>query len=53
MQQIPCDATSTISTGSFSTSEMLKASPVDTGECSGFVALVKGKWWFNFMAEWV
>ncbi|NXD41944.1 CE295 protein, partial [Copsychus sechellarum] len=31
MQQIPCDVTSTISTGSFSTSEMLKASPVDTG----------------------
>ncbi|NWW65335.1 CE295 protein, partial [Ifrita kowaldi] len=31
MQQIPCDVTSTISTGSFSTSEMLNASPVDTG----------------------
>ncbi|XP_056358260.1 centrosomal protein of 295 kDa [Oenanthe melanoleuca] len=31
MQQIPCDVTSTISTGSFSTSEMLKASPVNTG----------------------
>ncbi|KAI1242057.1 hypothetical protein IHE44_0005573 [Lamprotornis superbus] len=31
MQQIPCDVTSTISTGSFSTNEMLKASPVDTG----------------------
>ncbi|NXR26270.1 CE295 protein, partial [Cinclus mexicanus] len=31
MQQIPCDVTSTVSTGSFSTSEMLKASPVDTG----------------------
>ncbi|NXI84980.1 CE295 protein, partial [Rhipidura dahli] len=31
MQRIPCDVTSTISTGSFSTSEMLDASPVDTG----------------------
>ncbi|NWS83751.1 CE295 protein, partial [Toxostoma redivivum] len=31
MQQISCDVTSTISTGSFSTSEMLKTSPVDTG----------------------
>ncbi|NWW16431.1 CE295 protein, partial [Falcunculus frontatus] len=31
MQQIPCDVTSTISTGSFSTSEMLNASPVDSG----------------------
>ncbi|NXT65875.1 CE295 protein, partial [Chaetops frenatus] len=31
MQGIPCDVTSTISTGSFSTSEMLNASPVDTG----------------------
>ncbi|NWZ78103.1 CE295 protein, partial [Poecile atricapillus] len=31
MQQIPCDITSTISTGSFSTSEMLNASPVETG----------------------
>ncbi|XP_053790250.1 centrosomal protein of 295 kDa isoform X3 [Vidua chalybeata] len=31
MQQIPCDVTSTVSTGTFSTSEMLNASPVDTG----------------------
>ncbi|XP_048150504.1 centrosomal protein of 295 kDa isoform X4 [Corvus hawaiiensis] len=31
MQQIPCDVTSTISTGSFSASETLNASPVDTG----------------------
>ncbi|NXB01958.1 CE295 protein, partial [Cnemophilus loriae] len=31
MQRTPCDVTSTISTGSFSTSEMLTASPVDTG----------------------
>ncbi|NXB68953.1 CE295 protein, partial [Struthidea cinerea] len=31
MQRIPSDATSTISTGSFSTSEMLNASPGDTG----------------------
>ncbi|NWT90413.1 CE295 protein, partial [Lanius ludovicianus] len=31
MQQIPSDVTSTISTGSFSTSEMMNASPVDTG----------------------
>ncbi|NXY06375.1 CE295 protein, partial [Pteruthius melanotis] len=31
MQQIPCDVTSTISTGSFSISEMLNASPVDSG----------------------
>ncbi|NWV64922.1 CE295 protein, partial [Malurus elegans] len=31
MQAIPCDVSSTISTGSFSTSEMLNASPVDTG----------------------
>ncbi|NXD96258.1 CE295 protein, partial [Chaetorhynchus papuensis] len=30
-QRIPCDVTSTISTGSFSTSETLNASPVDTG----------------------
>lgn len=51
MQQIPCDVTSTISTGSFSTNETLNASPIDTGECSGFVVLVKGKLWFNFMAE--
>ncbi|NWI72264.1 CE295 protein, partial [Dryoscopus gambensis] len=31
MQGIPCDVTSTISTGSFSTSEMLNASPVGSG----------------------
>ncbi|NWU08003.1 CE295 protein, partial [Cephalopterus ornatus] len=31
LQGIPCDLTSTISTGSFSTSEMLDASPVGTG----------------------
>ncbi|NXC54393.1 CE295 protein, partial [Aleadryas rufinucha] len=31
MQQIPCDVTSTISTGSFSTSETLNASPGDSG----------------------
>ncbi|NXU11362.1 CE295 protein, partial [Pardalotus punctatus] len=31
MQGIPCDVNSTISTGSFSTSEKLNASPVDTG----------------------
>ncbi|NWT94078.1 CE295 protein, partial [Urocynchramus pylzowi] len=31
MQQIPCDVTSTVSTGTFSTSEMLNASPIDTG----------------------
>ncbi|XP_064501126.1 centrosomal protein of 295 kDa isoform X4 [Pseudopipra pipra] len=31
MQGIPCDLTSTISTGSFSTSEMLDASPVGPG----------------------
>ncbi|NXQ23938.1 CE295 protein, partial [Alaudala cheleensis] len=30
MQQIPCDVTSTVSTGTFSTSEMVNASPVDT-----------------------
>ncbi|NXC94163.1 CE295 protein, partial [Certhia familiaris] len=31
MQRLPCDVASTVSTGSFSTSEMLNASPVDTG----------------------
>ncbi|NWY13531.1 CE295 protein, partial [Aphelocoma coerulescens] len=31
MQRIPCDVTSTISTGTFSASETLNASPVDTG----------------------
>ncbi|NXT15659.1 CE295 protein, partial [Prunella fulvescens] len=31
MQQIPCDVTSTVSTGTFSTSETLNASPIDTG----------------------
>ncbi|NWZ92763.1 CE295 protein, partial [Nesospiza acunhae] len=31
VQRIPCDVTSTVSTGTFSTSEMLNASPVDTG----------------------
>ncbi|NXM20158.1 CE295 protein, partial [Ploceus nigricollis] len=31
MQRIPCDVTSTVSTGTFSTSETLNASPVDTG----------------------
>ncbi|NXP61875.1 CE295 protein, partial [Chloropsis cyanopogon] len=31
VQLIPCDGTSTVSTGTFSTSEMLNASPVDTG----------------------
>ncbi|NXN77868.1 CE295 protein, partial [Bombycilla garrulus] len=31
VQQIPCDVASTISTGSFSTSEMLNASPIDPG----------------------
>ncbi|NWX24619.1 CE295 protein, partial [Aegotheles bennettii] len=31
VQGIPCDLSSTISTGSFLTSEMLDASPVDTG----------------------
>ncbi|XP_041343092.1 centrosomal protein of 295 kDa isoform X5 [Pyrgilauda ruficollis] len=31
MQRIPCDGTSTVSTGTFSTSEMLNASPLDTG----------------------
>ncbi|NXH97526.1 CE295 protein, partial [Pachycephala philippinensis] len=31
MQRMPCDVTSTISTGSFSTSETLNASPVDSG----------------------
>ncbi|NWU31101.1 CE295 protein, partial [Dyaphorophyia castanea] len=31
MQRIPCDVTSTISTGSFSTSETLNASPVGSG----------------------
>ncbi|NWW74447.1 CE295 protein, partial [Climacteris rufus] len=31
MQGIPCDLTSTISTGSFSTGETLNASPVDAG----------------------
>ncbi|NXH45173.1 CE295 protein, partial [Dicaeum eximium] len=31
MQPIPCDVTSTVSTGTFSNSEMLNASPVDTG----------------------
>ncbi|XP_068037609.1 centrosomal protein of 295 kDa isoform X2 [Anomalospiza imberbis] len=31
LQQIPCDVTSTVSTGTFSTSEMLNASPIDTG----------------------
>uniref|UniRef100_A0A8C3QEM5 ALMS motif domain-containing protein n=1 Tax=Cyanoderma ruficeps TaxID=181631 RepID=A0A8C3QEM5_9PASS len=30
MQRIPCDVTSTVSTGSFSTREMLNASPIDT-----------------------
>ncbi|NWY24335.1 CE295 protein, partial [Pheucticus melanocephalus] len=30
-QRIPCDVTSTVSTGTFSTSEMLNASPIDTG----------------------
>ncbi|XP_064575007.1 centrosomal protein of 295 kDa [Zonotrichia leucophrys gambelii] len=31
VQGIPCDGTSTVSTGTFSTSEMLNANPVDTG----------------------
>ncbi|XP_039574506.1 centrosomal protein of 295 kDa isoform X1 [Passer montanus] len=31
MQRIPCDGTSTVSTGTFSTSERLNASPLDTG----------------------
>ncbi|NXU37408.1 CE295 protein, partial [Drymodes brunneopygia] len=31
LQPIPCDGTSTISTGSFSTSEMLNSGPVDAG----------------------
>ncbi|NWV54870.1 CE295 protein, partial [Daphoenositta chrysoptera] len=31
VQRIPCDVTSAISTGSFSTSETLNASPVDSG----------------------
>ncbi|XP_071288867.1 centrosomal protein of 295 kDa [Agelaius tricolor] len=31
MQRIPCDVTSTVSTGTFSTTDMLNASPVDTG----------------------
>ncbi|NXO67036.1 CE295 protein, partial [Phainopepla nitens] len=31
VQPIPCDVASTISTGSFSTSEMLNASPIDPG----------------------
>ncbi|NXI20468.1 CE295 protein, partial [Irena cyanogastra] len=31
VQRIPCDITSTASTGTFSSSEMLNASPVDTG----------------------
>ncbi|NXL73208.1 CE295 protein, partial [Leptocoma aspasia] len=31
MQPIPCDVTSAVSTGTFSNSEMLNASPVDTG----------------------
>lgn len=53
MQPKPCDGTSTISTGSFSTSEMLNSSPVDTGGCSGFVVLVKEELWFNFVAGWV
>ncbi|NWR96808.1 CE295 protein, partial [Motacilla alba] len=30
MQRISCDVTSTVSTGTFSTSEMLNASPIDT-----------------------
>ncbi|NXI65367.1 CE295 protein, partial [Anseranas semipalmata] len=35
MRAIPCDVSSTISTGSFLTSETLDASPVDTGLSSG------------------
>ncbi|XP_030125202.4 centrosomal protein of 295 kDa isoform X2 [Taeniopygia guttata] len=31
VQKIPCDVNSTVSTGTFSTSEVLNASPVDTG----------------------
>ncbi|NWI93739.1 CE295 protein, partial [Pitta sordida] len=34
MQGIPCDLTSTVSTGSFSSSETLDASPLTTGLCS-------------------
>ncbi|NWR50854.1 CE295 protein, partial [Regulus satrapa] len=35
LQQTPCDVTSTVSTGSFSTNGTLNASPVDTGLSSG------------------
>lgn len=41
MQAIPCDLSSTISTGSFLTTETLDVSPVDTGKC--FIVLVNGK----------
>ena len=40
VQAIPCDLSSTISTGSFLTSETLDASPIDTGKCWGFVIFV-------------
>lgn len=44
MQGIPCDLSSTVSTGSFLTSDTLDVSPVDTGKCLGFVVVhVKGK----------
>lgn len=41
MQAIPCDLSSTISTGSFLTTETLDVSPVDTGKC--FIVLINGK----------
>jgi len=43
LQEIPCDLSSTISTGSLLTGETLDVSPVDTGKCLAFVVLVEGK----------
>lgn len=41
MQEIPCDLSSTISTGSFLTSEVLDVTSVDPGKRLAFV-LLKG-----------
>ena len=41
MQAEPCDLSSTISTGSFLTTETLDVIPVDTGRC--FIVFTNGK----------
>lgn len=53
MQRIPCDLSSTISTGSFLTTETLDVSPVDTGKCLGCSCERKIVYSLCFIAEWV